>query len=356
VLRHLALLGCNLNAPDGEGSTPADAAAHAGHAAALTALAAAGVSLAPRPGEPLSPLHIAAMSGRIEALRAVLAAGVSADARAADGRTALHWAALFGHPDAAEALLGAGANVNAADNGGATPLVCGAWKAHAAVVSVLAAAGAALETRAVHRAWGALHHAAAAGYSGTECVHVLLAAGARADAVGEDNMSVLRAAVCALAPGTLRALLAALPAGVAAADVDARGESLLHAWARAALAQCIASLGRNVHAAAETAAVLVAAGVRPSATRDMVLVASPVDGAAAAGGVAAGVTLTIPVAPPVSVTGGGGHPVLSYVERAEWRTPLEYLCSALDAGAPPLPPSVASAVQELIDTVRRSAP
>lgn len=285
------------------------------------------------------------MSGRVSALHAVLATGAPADARASDGRTPLHWAALIGHADAAEVLLAAGAHTDAVDNGGATPLVCAAWNAHAAVVSVLIAAEAALEARTEHRRWRALHHAASAGYPGAECVRALLAAGASADAVGDGGMSVLRTAVCALAPSTLQALLAALPAGAAAADVDELGETLLHAWARAALAQCVASLGHNVRDVSETAEVLIAAGVSQSVPRDMGAVAPSVGSVSMAGGAAAG-TGAVHTHPD-----GGRHPVVAFVERAVWRTPGEYLRTALDAAAPPMPLSVASAVQKLVDAI-----
>lgn len=84
----------------------------------------------------------AARAGDAAKLQALAAANLDLDQRQADGSSALHWAVLGGHLDAVRSLLHAGADLNVTDRYGTTPLSLAALNGDAAMVANLLDAGA----------------------------------------------------------------------------------------------------------------------------------------------------------------------------------------------------------------------
>ncbi len=140
----------DVNAPDADGSTPLQWAAHWNDLEMVTALLAAGAkpTVANRYG--VTPLHEAATIGSAAVVSALLRAGAKPDAAYGEGETALMLAARSGNLDSVKLLLEANADVNAAEKfRGQTALMLAANENHAAVVKALLAAGALPNTRSV---------------------------------------------------------------------------------------------------------------------------------------------------------------------------------------------------------------
>jgi ankyrin repeat protein len=140
----------DVNAPDAEGSTPLQWAAHWNDLEMVKALLAAGAkpTVANRYG--VTPLHEAATIGSASVVSTLLRAGAKPDAAYGEGETALMLAARSGNVDSVKLLLEASADVNAAEKfRGQTALMLAANENHAAVVKALLAAGARADTRSV---------------------------------------------------------------------------------------------------------------------------------------------------------------------------------------------------------------
>jgi ankyrin repeat protein len=140
----------DVNAPDVDGSTPLQWAAHWNDLETVKALLAAGAkpNVASRYG--VTPLHEAATIGSAPVVNALLRAGAKADAVYGEGETPLMLAARSGNVESVKLLLEAGADVNAAEAfRGQTALMLAATENHAAVVTALLAAGAQPNTRSV---------------------------------------------------------------------------------------------------------------------------------------------------------------------------------------------------------------
>jgi uncharacterized protein len=140
----------NVNAPDVDGSTPLQWAAHWNDLETVKALLAAGAkpNVASRYG--VTPLHEAATIGSAPVVNALLRAGAKADTVYGEGETPLMLAARSGNLESVKLLLEAGADANAAEAfRGQTALMLAATENHAAVVTALLAAGAKPNTRSV---------------------------------------------------------------------------------------------------------------------------------------------------------------------------------------------------------------
>jgi ankyrin repeat protein len=129
----------DVNAPDVDGSTPLQWAAHWNDLEMVKALLAAGAkpTVANRYG--VTPLHEAATIGSASVVSALLRAGAKPDATYGEGETPLMLAARSGNVDSVKLLLEANADVNAAEKfRGQTALMLAATENHAAVVKALA--------------------------------------------------------------------------------------------------------------------------------------------------------------------------------------------------------------------------
>jgi ankyrin repeat protein len=140
----------DVNAPDADGSTPLQWAAHWNDLEMVKALLAAGAKPTAANRYGVTPLHEAATIGSAPVLSALLRAGAKPDAAYGEGETALMLAARSGNVDSVKLLLEANADVNAAEKfRGQTALMLAANENHASVVKALLAAGARPNTRSV---------------------------------------------------------------------------------------------------------------------------------------------------------------------------------------------------------------
>ena len=140
--------------------------------------------------EPMATIHQAAAMGDIETLRRLLAEGVSPDAINGNSgirRTPLHFLCLSVNGaegdlvSCLKLLRDAGANLEATDSTSATALHHAANAGYATLVSSLVEAGVNVDARDF-TSWTPLHLAARGSYGRpTDCVEVLLAAGADID-------------------------------------------------------------------------------------------------------------------------------------------------------------------------------
>jgi ankyrin repeat protein len=139
-----------VNAPDVDGSTPLQWAAHWNDSDTVKALLGAGAkpNVSNRYG--VTPLHEAATIGSAPIVNALLRAGAQANATYGEGETSLMLASRSGSVESVKLLLEAGADANAAEKfRGQTALMLAAGENHAPVVKALIAAGAQPNTRTV---------------------------------------------------------------------------------------------------------------------------------------------------------------------------------------------------------------
>ena len=135
----------------------------------------------------MAPIHDAAFNGDLETLRRLLAEGVSPDGTDFFARTPLHHLCrrsdAYGDLAACFKLLrDAGANLEAVDRDRWIPLHLAAINANVEIMTLLVEAG--VNVDAANRwGWTSLHQAASGrDRESTDCVEVLLAAGAGLDA------------------------------------------------------------------------------------------------------------------------------------------------------------------------------
>jgi ankyrin repeat protein len=143
AIRSLIRQRAEVNAPDVEGMTPLQWAAHHGALDTVRTLLAAGAkpNVANRYG--VTPLHEAATIAHAGIVNALLKAGADSNAVYGDGETPLMIASRTGNPDVVKSLLESGAAVNAVEKfRGQTALMLAANENHAQTVKLLLAAGA----------------------------------------------------------------------------------------------------------------------------------------------------------------------------------------------------------------------
>jgi len=213
TVRALAKQHVDVNAPLPDGSTALIWAAYWNDAKAVDALLAAGAN----PGTPnrygVTALSQACTNGNAAIVDALLKAGADANTFQAEGQTVLMTAARAGSVEAVKALLAHGAEVNAKESWrGQTALMWAAAENHPAVVDALLKGGAEVDARSavfdfrglkpkpgdvpMHFPRGgmtALLFAARAG--NTECVRLLLAAGADLKTGDPDGTTALILAI-----------------------------------------------------------------------------------------------------------------------------------------------------------------
>lgn len=136
------------------GPTPAEAArytglhaaAQAGDAARIAALAAAGAEPDARDGHGRTPLHVATFAGRRDAIRALHKAGAKPDLLEHDRYDAVTIASVANDEDTLRLLLSLGASAKQVTSRyDGTALIAAAHLGHAGVVKQLIAAGAPLD-------------------------------------------------------------------------------------------------------------------------------------------------------------------------------------------------------------------
>jgi uncharacterized protein len=136
------------------GPTPAEAAryqglhaaAHAGDAQRIAALAAAGADLNARDGHGRTPLHVATFAQKHEAIRALAKAGARLDLLEHDRYDAVTIASVAGDEATLRLLLSLGASAKLVTSRyDGTALIAAAHLGHAGVVRQLIAAGAPLD-------------------------------------------------------------------------------------------------------------------------------------------------------------------------------------------------------------------
>jgi ankyrin repeat protein len=147
--------GVDVNAPQGDGTTPLHWAVYKLDVELTKALLAHGAQANVVNQYGSAPLAEAVKGGNLELVKLLLEAGVDVEAPNADGQTALMLAARNGEVGIAEQLVRRGANVNATEQWrGQTALMWAAAEKHPDMVSYLVKHGAKVNVRSIVNDWG----------------------------------------------------------------------------------------------------------------------------------------------------------------------------------------------------------
>ena len=148
LVRQLLAARADVNAPDGDGTTPLHWAVWADDPETVEELLRAGATATTPNAFGVPPIYTAAERGNGRIIRRLLAAGAKSSGADRSGDTALMAAIRSGSVDAVTALIDAGADVNAADAQlGYTVLMLAVRSDSAPIVRQLLARGASLEAR-----------------------------------------------------------------------------------------------------------------------------------------------------------------------------------------------------------------
>ena len=179
-----------------------------------------------------NPLIKAASLGCEENVQCIIDAGASLEIRAAVGKTALHVASHRGRIGVVRSLLKAGADLHASAGGsntGWTPLIFAAQLGHTECVEMLLSAGAIVDV-SVANSWQAIHWASSDGLSShADLLRLLLQHGACHNARTDKNETPLALACKKGFAADVRVLIEAGADACLACDID--GESIIHAAA-----------------------------------------------------------------------------------------------------------------------------
>src|SRR5436190_15082575 len=138
----------DVNAAEGDGSTPLHWAARVDDVRIADALIRAGARAKIANSNGMTPLHLACMNRSDAMVDRLLAAGADANATTLNGEAVLMTCARTGNAKAVEALLVHGANPNANESGHQqTALMWAAAQSHSDVVGLLIEAGGDLRAR-----------------------------------------------------------------------------------------------------------------------------------------------------------------------------------------------------------------
>lgn len=192
-------------------ATPLMIAAYAGQTAVARALLDAGADVnMTSPGTGDNALVVASLGGHVEVVRLLLEVGAGPNARVSSTKPL--WCAVWGgHRDVVEVLLKAGANVN--DPQGPPPLIAAAKRGNIELIYVLVAAGAKIDAV---RPSGSTPLMGTAMSGQVEALDLLITMGADVNAQNADGG---RAIHCA--PGTPNSATVIRRLVAAGADVDA---------------------------------------------------------------------------------------------------------------------------------------
>jgi ankyrin repeat protein len=204
--------GADVNAAQGDGTTPLHWAAYQLDADLVRALIDRGAKAATQNRYGASPLSEAVKAAHAELVEMLLEAGADVDAPNQDGETALMLAARTGSLAVAKKLVAGGANVNARERyREQTALMWAAEGAFPDVTELLIEHGADVRARAAANDWGAqitsepraqyrptggltpLLYAARSGCA--DCVRAILAAGEDIDRPTPDGVTALMLAI-----------------------------------------------------------------------------------------------------------------------------------------------------------------
>jgi ankyrin repeat protein len=204
--------GADVNAAQGDGTTPLHWAAYQLDADLVRALIDRGAKAATQNRYGASPLSEAVKAANAELVEMLLEAGADVDAPNQDGETALMLAARTGSLAVAKKLVAGGANVNARERyREQTALMWAAEGAFPDVTELLIEHGADVRARAAANDWGAqitsepraqyrptggltpLLYAARSGCA--DCVRAILAAGEDIDRPPPDGVTALMLAI-----------------------------------------------------------------------------------------------------------------------------------------------------------------
>ncbi|HXS80967.1 MAG TPA: ankyrin repeat domain-containing protein, partial [Gammaproteobacteria bacterium] len=218
--------GADVNAAQGDGTTPLHWAAYQLDTDLVKKLIAKGASANTSNRYGATPLGEAAKAANAEIVALLLKAGADVDAANADGETALMLSARTGSADVAKQLIDAGADVNAQESWRQqTALMWAAEGAFPAVVDLLIAHGADVHARAAANDWGSqitsepraqyrptggltpLLYAARSGC--VDCVSSIVKAGEPVDRPTPDGVTALMLAIDNYEFDTAKALLTA---------------------------------------------------------------------------------------------------------------------------------------------------
>jgi ankyrin repeat protein len=148
AVRQLLASGAEVNAADGDGTTPLHWAVWAGDPATVDALLGAGAPATAANAFGVTPLYIAAEHGNVPILRRLLDAGAPVDTVDGAGDTVLMAAVRAGSLDGVRLLLDRGARVEATDPQlGHTALMWAARMDHGSIAGLLLERGASVEAR-----------------------------------------------------------------------------------------------------------------------------------------------------------------------------------------------------------------
>ena len=138
VVKILAPLTDNLNAPDEHGKTPIYLAAYNGHIEIVKFLA----PLTDNPNAPVrsgnTPILEAAHYGHTEIVKILAPLAGNPNALGGHGMTPIIWAAYMGHTEIVKILASFIDNPNAPGEDGRTPIYLAAWGGHTEIVQFLA--------------------------------------------------------------------------------------------------------------------------------------------------------------------------------------------------------------------------
>lgn len=216
IVKVLLDAGANVNQPKDNGSQPLHLAASAGNADCVQALLDAGAYLTCADHTGKTPAHEAVIGDNDEVLALLIKAGINLYIPDRDGKTALHMAADLGCVECFNLMVGMDSFIavkDMLDNRGWSPLRYAAFGGHTEIVEALLANECSVNRRCKDERH--ILHDAVKGLDNGPVILALLEAGAEIEAVDDDLMTPLHAAVKANRDKTVRMFLDA------GADVDA---------------------------------------------------------------------------------------------------------------------------------------